>query len=417
MSDVEIVHPVHVDEARSWLANIATTFLEDPEGDNFDRYVEAFRREWGVVRSWGARAHGRWVATLATEPHMLTVPGPRGGTADLAIDGLTAVTVNATHRRRGLLTQMLTEALREAAERGDVMSALVAAEWPIYGRFGYAPASLEAKYTYYPRRSGITPAASGQVRQVDAAELGAVAPQIFERARAERAGQIDRHGEWWPRRLGLDGYRPFRSGKAPNLYLHESDDGPDGLLCWSAERDFDIDGQLGSISVSELVAASDTAYRNLWAYLGGIDVIDEVTLPHRPVDEPVRWLLPDGRALRQTYAGDSLWLRILDVPRSLAARSYATPGRLVLDVVDDTGGYATGCYLLEADDSGSSCERTSLEPDLELSQRALAGVYLGGFSLRQLRIAGHVRELRAGALDQADVMFGAVPAPWNATNF
>src|SRR5581483_9741590 len=108
---------------------------------------------------------------------------------------------------------------------------------------------------------------------------------------------------------------------------------------------------LGAVSVKDLVAVNDTAYRNLWAYLGGIDVVEEITLRGRPVDEPVRWLLPDGRALRQSYSGDALWLRILDVPGALGARGYRPHGRLVLEVSDpDRGAFTAGTYLLEVDE-------------------------------------------------------------------
>lgn len=418
MSDVEIVHPVPADEIRNWLVNVATSFLDDPAADNFERFVEAFEREWDTVRSWGARAHGRWVGTLATEPHRLTVPAAHGGTADVTIDGLTVVTVNATHRRRGLLSQMLDDSLREAVDRGESMSALIAAEWPIYGRFGYAPATLDANYTYFPRRSAPTRAESGQVRQIDAAELGELAPAIFDAARHLRPGQIDRDGQWWPRRLALQGYRPFQHGKSPHFVVHESADGADGFAIWAPERDFDINGDLGSISVKDIVATTDTAYRNLWAYLAGIDIIDEITLRMRPIDEPVRWLLADGRALRQTYTGDGLWLRILDVPAALSARGYRAPGSLVLEVVDDDRGrFTSGRYALDADDDSAQCTRTNAEPDLRLTQRALAGCYLGGFGLRQLAITGQVSELRSGALDRADLMFSTSRAPWNSTGF
>ena len=249
MSDVEIVHPVPADEIRNWLVNVATTFLDDPEAENFDRFVEAFEREWDSVRSWGARAHGRWVGTLATEPHRLTVPGPQGGTADIAIDGLTVVTVNATHRRRGLLTQMLDESLREAVDRGECISALIAAEWPIYGRFGYAPAT-PVRRTPTSRAARRQPRPDrGRCDRSRRANSASSPPASSNVPAGIEPGQIDRDGEWWPRRLALQGYRPFKHGKAPHYYLHESADGPDGLLVWAPERDFDIDGKLGSITV------------------------------------------------------------------------------------------------------------------------------------------------------------------------
>src|SRR5690348_10510688 len=101
---VELVNPIPVDEARPWLAALVTTLLGNPYEDEFSRHVDRWRRDWSPDRTWGYRDHGRWVATLATEPLGLTVPGPGGTTRDVAADALTGVTVAATHRRRGLLT-------------------------------------------------------------------------------------------------------------------------------------------------------------------------------------------------------------------------------------------------------------------------------------------------------------------------
>ena len=52
---------------------------------------------------------------------------------------LTSVTVLPTHTRRGHLTRLMRAQLDAAVEAGEVASLLVAAEWPIYGRFGYGP--------------------------------------------------------------------------------------------------------------------------------------------------------------------------------------------------------------------------------------------------------------------------------------
>ncbi len=338
----------------------------------------------------------------------------------MVADALTAVTVNATHRRRGLLNQMLSASLREARERGEPLSMLIAAEWPIYGRYGYAPATQSADYTLFTRtrRTCSARAPTARCARSTRAISATSRPLCSSAARSLRAGQVDRRDDWWLRRLALDGYAPSKQGKAPNYILHEGHDGPDGLLWWSSSRDFELTGELGAVQVGDLTAATPAAYRNLWAYLVGIDVISEVALPHRPVDEPIRWLLSDGRALRKTFAGDDLWVRLLDVPAALSARGYTVPGRVVLEVVDDdTGGYAAGRYLLDAGPDGAECRSTTESADLRISQRALASIYLGGFSLRQVFIGGGVEELTAGALLRADAMFTTTLAPWNSTGF
>ncbi|MDQ2750116.1 MAG: GNAT family N-acetyltransferase [Actinomycetota bacterium] len=420
MSDIEVINPVPIEEVRPWLAALATTFLDNTEGDDFDRMVEFWRRDWFADRSWGARAGGRWVATLATEPRSISIPGPAGRPVDVVADALTAVTVSATHRRRGLLTQMLSASLRAAKHRGDPLSILLAAEWPIYGRYGYSPATLTSNYTLFTRTrdSLLTPTGTGSVRQVDPADLADIAPAVFEASRSLRAGGVDRPGEWWKRRLGLEGYQPINHGKTPNYIVHESDGVADGLLRWAGSRDFELTGEMGAVNVADLITATPAAYRNLWAYLAGLDVVGEVIVARRPVDEPIRWLLADGRALRQTFTGDDVWVRLLDVPAALSARGYSAGGRVVMDVVDDdTGGYAAGRFLLEADHDGAHCQLTTAAADLRISHRALASIYLGGFTLRQLVISGNVDELTPGSLSRTDAMFATTLPPWNATGF
>jgi predicted N-acetyltransferase YhbS len=66
----------------------------------------------------------------------LTVPGGRVPAA-----GVTVVGVMPTHRRRGMLTAMMRAQLEDVHRRGEPVAVLWASEGPIYGRFGYGPAS------------------------------------------------------------------------------------------------------------------------------------------------------------------------------------------------------------------------------------------------------------------------------------
>lgn len=422
-STLEIVNPLAADQLPGWLATMASTFLEDPEGEDIAKWVKNVERRWSLgrrwspERSWGARDRGAWVATLETEDRTLTVPGHDGGTEVVAADALTSVTVAPTHRRRGLLTRMLTDSLRAAQERGDPVSMLISAEWPIYGRFGYAPAAFTADRTLYRDRRGTTVAGDlTRVRQVSRREYAAIAPDVFERSRRRRAGQVDRDDPWWDEKLGIDGWEVTH--RLPHNYLvHEGDDGPDGILAWTARGDSGHPQPLlATVKVHGLFTATDTADRDLWAYLTGLDLVDRIDL-WGPVDEPATWLLTDARALRVNEIADHLWVKLLDVPAALAARRYTVPGELVLEVVDESEVSAGGRVRLTADGDHAAAEPTAASPDLTLAQTALAAAYLGGVSLRAQSIAGTVAEHSRGALQRADAMFASALAPFNATGF
>ena len=222
VADIEIVHPIDVEEASAWFASMATTFLARPQSSGSGADDAKRRRGWSSIRHWGVRADGRWVATLGTMTRILSVPGRDGGTELVAADALTMVTVAGTHRRRGLLRRMLSESLDAARQRGDAVAILFAAEWAIYGRFGYAPASFAASYELDPRLRGaslpMAAAGGGTLRQVERAELGKYGPEIFEAARRQRAGNIDREPFWWERTLGLQRTRAEQGARPdPNV--------------------------------------------------------------------------------------------------------------------------------------------------------------------------------------------------------
>jgi predicted acetyltransferase len=416
---LEIVNPVPAEELPGWVRTMSTTFLGDPDSERTTDWTNALARDWCPERGWGARERGQWVATLRTMPRRLTVPGAPGHARDVEVDALTNVTVAATHRRRGLLTRMLVDSLAHARERGDALSILIAAEWPIYGRFGYAPATLSSDYVLRRSRAGaVPPGDPGRVRQVEIEEFARLAPEVFAAARGRRAGQVDRDGDWWKRTLGLDGY-PRPDGLPHNWLVHEGEEGPDGLLAWKAEgNNMSLLPPYGRAELSHLTAATDGAYRDLWAYAAGIDLVDEVSVKNRPVDEPVRWLLADGRTLVVAEQVDFLWLRILDVPAALSIRRYGVDGELVLEVLDEPiADFVSGRYVLRSQGDASQCEATDRPAEVQLTQRALSSIYLGGFHAAEIALGGGVRQLVPGSVARLDLMFSTPVAPWNATWF
>jgi predicted acetyltransferase len=142
---------------------------------------------------------------------------------------------------------------------------------------------------------------------------------------------------------------------------------------------------------------------------------------HRPVDEPLRWLLADSRRLRVTHVADDLWVRLLDIPAALAARRYATSGRLTFAVSDAFLPELAGRYTLEGAPDGAACARSDVGSDhgadLALDVAALGAVYLGGVSFSTLAQAGLIREETPGALARADALFATFPAPFRTTDF
>jgi predicted acetyltransferase len=114
-----------------------------------------------------------------------------------------------------------------------------------------------------------------------------------------------------------------------------------------------------------------------------------------------------------------MWLRFVDLPAALAARTYAGgPGSLVLDVADAMFDSNAGRWQLTvAADGSATCERTKAEPDFALDVAALACTYLGTLRFAHLAAAGRVRECQPGALQKADVLFTTSRAAYSNSMF
>jgi predicted acetyltransferase len=131
-------------------------------------------------------------------------------------------------------------------------------------------------------------------------------------------------------------------------------------------------------------------------------------------------MLADPRRLTTVGMGDFLWLRILDIPAALSARSYPMEAKLVLDVTDDFRRRTSGRYLVEVGPGGSEIRRAKKsdgESDIALGISDLGAIYLGGVKLSTLATAGRVAELTPGALTTADALFSSTPQPWCTTGF
>jgi predicted acetyltransferase len=401
------------DDLPAWLAAVKTGFLEGP--DVSPEEVETRRGGIDLDRTQGAYDRGRFVGTYRTLPQQMTVPGG----AALSACAVTNVTVSPTHRRRGLLTRMMGNALRVAKDRGDAFSTLIAAEYPIYGRYGYGPAAWSTAWEVDVPRAGLDPrhagppADEGRIDLVDVDELLRVGPAFHDRFRVgpERQGAIDRPARWWHRRAGELRY-PGDDYRKPFVAVYrDATDEVQGLVTYSFKSDWHDKRPNETVRVDSLTATTAAAERYLWQFVFSIDWVTKVDTGLRAPDDVLPHLLPDPRAAQVGIHADWMWLRPLDVPRMLEARSYPTSGTLVLEVLDEAG-LADGRYRLEAGPHGATCASTSDEPDLTLPVGALGRLYLGDEAASRLVTLGRVTEHRAGAATTADLLLRTARRPW-----
>ncbi|MGW5353874.1 GNAT family N-acetyltransferase [Streptomyces sp. NPDC004031] len=404
------------DDVAEWLNALNTGFHRAVEVTPEE--VPLRRATLELDRTRGAFDGGRCVATFRSMPRELTVPG--GGT--VSADAVTNVSVTPTHRRRGLASAMMAADLAAAKDRGDAVAILVAAEYPIYGRFGFGPATWVTDFEVDIHRAGLDrryagpDPAQGTVELVDGAGVRAVGPALHERVRRATPGAISRSKAWWDQNTGAVVY-PSSGYSAPFFaaYRDTATGEVDGLVAYRV-NDPHWPNKLphADVTVVSLTAATPAAEAALWRHVLSLDWLRKLTTDHRPPDDVLPLLLGDPRAASvETYA-DFMWLRVLDVPVALSARGYAPlTADLVLEV-RDTAGLSGGTFRLETSpDGAASCTPApGAAPDLSLDVADLGRLYLGDESALRLVTLGLLAEHRPGAAATAEVLFRTARRPW-----
>jgi predicted acetyltransferase len=376
-----------------------------PPSDEKWRYISAI---YEPARTFGAFAGDAVVGTTMSFPSSLALPGGKV----LRAAGVTAVGVRADHRRRGILTELMRAQLAASAAAGEVFATLHASEGPIYGRFGYGLATRACSVTVNARRATVRPGLprAGEVRLIDADEALSLLPKVYDRINGHRAGMMGRPPGWW----SMVYERRMRTDELLLVAVHTGPDGVDGFATYTPQPDprGPIASDDATLRMVDLHAGAAVAVNDLWRFLLEIDLVDKVIAYGRPQDEPLGAMLVDRYQVNSVLE-DELWVRIIDVPAALAARTYGDAEPVVLEVRDSFLPDNSGRYLI----GPHGTERTGLPAGLALDADVLAMIYLGGSRPSVLAGVGLVEATDPAALVSADRLFATDAPAWCGTMF
>jgi predicted acetyltransferase len=403
--DVRIARP---DDVEPFMAAIARAFGEEMRDEDLANWRSRLETERIFVGWDGEQAVGGG----AVYSLRVTVPG-----GEIPAGGVTAVGVQPTHRRQGLLRQMMAGMFAQGLERGEPVALLWASEASIYQRFGFGLAAFKAKFDLPTRRSAFINErpASGRLRFLEREEALRLLPPVHDAFRVTRPGDWARNEAWWQALLRDPEWH--RHGGGPRYVLvHERGERATGYVLYHLHDDWDERGPRNLLHVFEAIALDAAAERDIWRFLCDVDLVRTVQYDFAPLDHPLLHLLREPNALGFTV-GDALWVRLLDVPAALSARGYAAADSIAFELRDDGLPRNAGRWRLDAGSDRPRAHSTADEPDLALDTTDLAAVYLGGVTFAQLQRAGRVIERRPSSLRRADALFASPVAPWSPQVF
>ncbi|WP_439380373.1 GNAT family N-acetyltransferase [Amycolatopsis lexingtonensis] len=400
MSDFEI-RTLHTDEHRA-----ASDLFRDTV-----HFRPATDAEW----EHSGRAYQPGGAIGAFDPELigtarffdaeLTVPGG----ARVPMAGVTSVGVRADRTRRGVLRALMAAQLEEFSTRGVVCANLLASEAGIYGRFGYGLATRNRTYHVDRARARLRPdaPAGGEIELLNADRAWEVLPGVYDRI-GRRPGMMSRPEVLW--RLYEAQCR--RRSQPMKAVVHHGPDGPDGFATFFVEG-LEAHPWTKDLEVPDLFAATPAAFAGLWRFLLGVDLVDRIVAEERPLDEPIELLLADHRRLTENRIGDEHWIRLVDVPKALAAREYGPGEPVVVEVTDPLLPDNSGTYRITPD----GAERGDGPAVLRLDVTTLAMLYLGTWKASALAGVGRIEVRDAAAPAAADALFGTRSVPWSGSHF
>ena len=399
------------DERRDAVTIVGQSMLAPLTPENIEFFV-GWTESQRIHAAYDDRS-GRMIGTVSWFDTHLATPG-----GSLSAGAVTGVAVLPTHRRRGHLRSMMQAQIDDIIDHGHAVAILVAAEWPIYGHYGYGPAA-EACAWDVDSRVPMTGAPSGELELVERASIREIAPAIHDAMGATWPGVITRSDKVWDLIAGLETWpgQDRKPGKERTAVWRDDAGEIRGFVCYEVEEKWEQNRPRGTATASELFAVDATAERELWRHLLSIDWVSTVKAGNRPLDDPIQLWMADGRAAVQRDRFDHVWVRILDVPRALGARVAGASGRVVIEVVEP-GGPAAGRWLLEADAGKPIAVAPSSEPaGVRLPVGSLGAAYLGGVSPARLALAGWLDEEASGAVGQLGGLLSWPIAPWCPTEF
>lgn len=392
------------DERADFLTALGVAFGEpvDPMDARFAEILE-------MDRTLAAFDDGRIAGTSAAFSFEMTVPGGRVPAA-----GVTMVGVLPTHRRRGVMRKLMQGLVDDARSRKEPVAVLWASEESIYQRFGFGLASDQGRIDIERDKTRFLgdPAPTGATRLVDVHEAREVFPAIYDEVMPSRPGMLSRTQAWW-RDHTLPDPKGSKKDRDPRYHCVFSDKGRDrGYAVYRiTDAGWRDDGtRAATVKVQEMMALDPVAYREVWRYLFGIDLVGRIKAWFLPADLPLALMLEEPRRLRFAKS-ESLWLRMVDVPDALEARTYDADDTIPFAVADELCPWNDGEWTLDVTGGRGKVQRGG-DALLSMDVAALASVYLGAFTFAELARAGRVEECIDGGIDRADRVFRALVKPW-----
>ena len=351
-----------------------------------------------------ALVDGKLVSSFTAIPFTMRANGNA-----VALAGVSTVGTQPEYRRQGLLRRIQTQAFADMRNRGQSVAALWASQAAIYQRYGYAMTTVLRSYHVDTTDIGFHDGVwgSGCVERLSVNDAFDVIKSIYIRFVENRTCYLHRSKALWLQNAmeEIEGQGPIHAG------VHYDEEGKaDGYIIYTLRAnkvDHATRGQ--EIIIRDMAWLSMDGYRSMWEWLKRHDLVGRVSYQTAAADDPAVELFAEPRLLHGVDH-EGIWLRVVDATGALGDRAYSSEGEITIGLTDDPlTPWNNRSIRLEASPEGAHVT-SSKSADLQTSAKALASLYSGFRTARQLRAWGLI-EGEDHVIDTADRLFASSHAP------
>jgi predicted acetyltransferase len=302
--------------------------------------------------------------------------------------GIAAVMAHPAYRRRGYAGELMRAVLRDMRVREVALSLLSPFAHAFYRVFGYELATEAIEYTLKPADLP-TSLEQSHLRAYREEDLTSLMELYTAEAKGHTLSARRSEGHW----------KTTLSKKDADVAVYERDGDVEGYILYKISGWQDRDPRR-TLSVEELVAATQRAREALYSFMAGLDPLVYGIKLFTPRGEPLH------PYLKSSYVDAKIepdqMLRLVDIEDALGYLGRAPEAPLVLEVSDDVIPENAGEYTLA---EGKVVRGAEAGESASLDVRQLAQLYAGYLPAWDLARHGLIEASSPEALDLLDTLF------------
>ena len=308
--------------------------------------------------------------------------------------GIAGVMAHPAYRRRGYAGELMRAVLRDMRERDVALSLLAPFAHAFYRVFGYELVTEEIEYRLKPADLPTSPEQS-HLRAYREEDLSSLMELYTAEAKGHTLSARRSEGHW----------KTTLSKRDADVAVYERDGDVEGYILYRTSGWQERDPRR-TLSVVELVAATQRAREALYSFMAGLDPLVFGIKLYTPRGEPLHPYLKSSHV--DAKIEPDQMLRLVDVGDALGYLGRTPEAPLVLDVSDDVIPENAGEYTLA---EGKVIRGTEAGERVSLDVRRLAQLYAGYLPAGGLARHGLIRASSPKALDLLEAIF-PLGDPW-----